>query len=639
MLVDVRDPKRPAYVASYRVGQPGFHGWADVVLVGQIAYFLDYFTGLHIVDVSEPATPRFIGGYNPGDSRALAIHGNLALIAAEDGGLYILDVSVPATPALLGRFQTGGAALDVSASGKYAFVANWQVGNQGVEIVDLTNPAAPVKAGRLTPLVDGNLCRAVAKGNIAYMTGDEGLVVFDISVPSAPVRLEVFQPPIPNGASWRLTLEPPLAYLAYATGGLEIIDISYPAAPTGVGRLDTPGVAEGVAVEGNIAYVADSEAGLQIIDISDLTNPKLIANANLGGRTIDVEVSGNLALLADGGGGLQILDVGDPEKPVALSAVKTGTKDLPSFAYDVEVAGNLAFVADANAGGLTIIDFSIPTRPFVLGKFGRANALDVAVNGNLAYVAATVEGLQILDVTNPSAPVLLSTSRTGLTRVQKVCLQEQLAFVADYDAGLVILDVTDPRKPARVGAFKNGNYTESVSVSGDRAYLVQGRSGLLILDITKPDSPQVLGRVPSSYALEVFLIGKVAVLSDSVEGVKVIDVRDAANPRVVPYNLPKVDSANTTLAGKYLYIASVMEGLNIVPAKFRPPEIKAGSGLEIIGEPGETYILEHSTSVLPPEWSKVTQITLTESSKIIPLSAPSRNEPTSFFRLQHVLPK
>ena len=63
------------------------------------------------------------------------------------------------------------------------------------------------------------------------------------------------------------------AYVAGGDGGLRIIDISNPAAPTEAGFYDTPGDARGVAVAGNYAYVADGKGGLRMIDISNPAAP------------------------------------------------------------------------------------------------------------------------------------------------------------------------------------------------------------------------------------------------------------------------------------------------------------------------------------------------------------------------------
>jgi len=65
------------------------------------------------------------------------------------------------------------------------------------------------------------------------------------------------------------------AYVADNFSGLQIIDISNPAAPTLKGNYDTSGNAYGVQIVGNYAYVADYGGGLKIIDVSDFTNPSI----------------------------------------------------------------------------------------------------------------------------------------------------------------------------------------------------------------------------------------------------------------------------------------------------------------------------------------------------------------------------
>jgi Ca2+-binding RTX toxin-like protein len=101
------------------------------------------------------------------------------------------------------------------------------------------------------------------------------------------------------------------AYVADGSSGLQIIDISNPAAPTLAGTYDTPGYAQEVQVVGNYAYVADGGSGLQIIDISNPAAPTLAETYDTTGSAQGVQVVGNYAYVADDDGGLKILDVSD----------------------------------------------------------------------------------------------------------------------------------------------------------------------------------------------------------------------------------------------------------------------------------------------------------------------------------------
>ena len=59
------------------------------------------------------------------------------------------------------------------------------------------------------------------------------------------------------------------AYVADGVAGLQILDVSNPAAVTRLGGYDTAGVPQDVQVVGNLAYVADGSGGLQILDVSN----------------------------------------------------------------------------------------------------------------------------------------------------------------------------------------------------------------------------------------------------------------------------------------------------------------------------------------------------------------------------------
>jgi hypothetical protein len=75
------------------------------------------------------------------------------------------------------------------------------------------------------------------------------------------------------------------AYVASAWGGLQILDISNPNAPTLLGSYDTAGYSRDVTVSGNYAYIADSNSGLQILDITNRNSPTLVGS---GGDSVVV---------------------------------------------------------------------------------------------------------------------------------------------------------------------------------------------------------------------------------------------------------------------------------------------------------------------------------------------------------------
>src|SRR5262245_47986529 len=74
----------------------------------------------------------------PGTAMAMAIQNGYAFVALGTNGLAIIDVSNPANPRRVGGFDTSGFASGVAVSGNYAFVAD---GDAGLQVIDVSNPA------------------------------------------------------------------------------------------------------------------------------------------------------------------------------------------------------------------------------------------------------------------------------------------------------------------------------------------------------------------------------------------------------------------------------------------------------------------------------------------------------------------
>ncbi|MCA2701868.1 MAG: DUF4347 domain-containing protein [Microcystis sp. M179S2] len=302
-----------------------------------------------------------VGSYDtPGEAHDVKVVGNYAYVADFSLGLQIIDISNPTNPTLIGNYDTSGSAMDVQIVGNYAYVADYA---SGLQIIDISNPTNPTLTGNYSDWPLGSAYGLEVVGNYAYVASD-------------------YQ-------------------------GLTIIDISNPSNPTLIGNYDTSSRALEVQVIGNYAYVADYESGLQIIDVSNPENPTLKGNYDTPGIASDVEVVGNYAYVADGwDGGLQIIDISNPTNPIFI-----GNYDTNSVANDVEVVGNYAYVADDMAG-LKIIDISNPTNPILIDYYDDFStvAYGVEVVGNYAYVADYFDGLKIIDVSgfnNPSPSITI----------------------------------------------------------------------------------------------------------------------------------------------------------------------------------------------------------------------------------------
>ncbi|MCL4176182.1 MAG: immunoglobulin domain-containing protein [Verrucomicrobia bacterium] len=147
-------------------------------------------TGLRIVNVSDPTSPRRVGAWraNYAEASSVVVSGDRAYVALRTSpplGLAIVDLSDETNPRTLGIFDssaTVGHGIDVAVSGTVAHAA---LGAQ-VLILDVSDPAHITSLGSWTNLY--SFSRLVLSGTTAYVAGS-GLQVFDLTDPTNPLRL------------------------------------------------------------------------------------------------------------------------------------------------------------------------------------------------------------------------------------------------------------------------------------------------------------------------------------------------------------------------------------------------------------------------------------------------------------------
>src|SRR5262245_59486610 len=98
--------------------------------------------GLAIIDVTSPANPQRVGGYDTsGSAMGVAGSGNYAYVGDGTNGLEVIDVSSPANPQRVGGYDTSGSAQGVAVSGNYAYVAEgacWLGCSGGLDVIDVS---------------------------------------------------------------------------------------------------------------------------------------------------------------------------------------------------------------------------------------------------------------------------------------------------------------------------------------------------------------------------------------------------------------------------------------------------------------------------------------------------------------------
>lgn len=550
------EPYSPSIVASHPLASVA----RGITIVGGRAYVGNWTSGLRILDVSDPSAPTLLGTFDtPGAAWGIDVSWPLAFVADQMAGLMIVDVTDPAAPVLLGSYDTPGIAFDVAVEGDRAFVAD---GTQGLAVIDVSDPTTPVLAGSYVPA--GVVRDVFVAGNYAFLANDflNGLRIVDITDPTTPVPVSQV---LSGGNANGVHVHGGIAYVADAGQGLLLIDVRDPSTPLPLGSASTPGSARAVVADGHYAYVADDAAGLSVFDISDKSTPVYLTSVDTPGVALAIASAGEHVLIADNAAGVHVVDVaasmsvpafgGGTSLPGILTSISvegdyayTGTPtglrildvhhalDMTEVSFRetagpvgvVDLEGSLAYVGTTTGRRLEVLDVSDPSAPAGVGSYLLADILrDVHVDGDVAYVAASFQGLRILDVSNPATITEIGVADCSFASTVDVAGDRAYTGAGDV---LCVTDVTDPAAPEALGTFEAPSFINDVAALGQHVLLVLGTE-LCVVDVADPSQPFLVATAPIPYqGQRISVSGSRAYVAARGSGWVAFDIADPTNP-------------------------------------------------------------------------------------------------------------
>jgi len=590
LVIDVTNPASPVKTGELLgAGDPWPGGPTSgrvYAVSGSHLYVAQHEAGLLIVDVSNQSNPKLVACYHPDglNINAVAAQENYVYLATNEG-LTILDVSNPANPYLigsLGGFSEGGIVV----SGNYLY---YNCGNE-VKIIDISDKSNPTQVGNYT--ASGYVYDLAINEATLYASGYGFVDVIDVSNPVSPTKKSTYTDGL-DGSYTTIAVWANYLVAAAHDNAVYIVNVSNSSSPVMLAQYNYyGGYPRNPVVSGNFVYLSIHYRGIEVINVTDPSSPKreavyhsllnYPANSNkipFYGRAFRVVTSNNTAYVLDDEG-LLIFDVHDSSQPTLKSYL-----NLDGRGWDLTFKDNLIFAACTWAG-FYIIDVSDPSNPVILTHLDPPDyVLSVAVQGDYAYLGYDLiskKSIRVYDISDPSninfvgEYVLGPAATTDIEYLGDIFVSGNYLYVADGSNGLRILDISDPANISQIGQFNDSkSKTRGVYVSGGCAYITDAYTGLRIIDVSDPINPVLKGTTPSQesitggyvYSYQVVVSGNYAYLGGGSEGVRVVDVSDPLSPVETGY----YDREDTsTVNGVYIssdgliYVANFAGGLEIL---------------------------------------------------------------------------
>lgn len=547
----------------------------SVTLAGTRAVISAGEAGILVVDRPLSSAPQRIGAMDtPGFAYSTAANetGLLLYVADGEAGFHVVSIYDPSRPTLLATRDTPGSARAIHLRGGFAYVAD---GPAGVQIYSLVDPLNPFWVGSY-PVVGEAVGLASFNGpeglRLYVAARNGGLVILRVANPTAPTLLGTYNPGVDVTG---IELDGFVALLSAGEAGLLAVDTAGTAvaSPVLLGSLDTPGFAYGLSrfVNSSIVQLADGAAGLHLISVTNLSAPVLLSTYDTPGTAFGAAATPTFAHVADGDGGFHLLRVSIPSAPQYIGSLQTLRRTL-----GVAVTDGVATLAN-DLYGVATLDVAQPAAPAQLGAASTlGSALGIAAGAGLACVAEGTIGVERFTLTNPASPVVTGRyDSPGFA--QSVAISGSLASVADEAAGVHFLDLTTPGNPQRLGGYDTPGWARRSTIAGDRAYVADTFGGLAILSITNPAAPVLLGNYSGASIFDVKVVGDRAYLAAPGVGLQIVDVSDPANPTLIG-SLGDIGSVFLlAVAPPYAYLAGGTQGVQVVDASDPTQPVLVGS--------------------------------------------------------------
>ncbi|HRY36901.1 MAG TPA: hypothetical protein P5230_03445, partial [Candidatus Magasanikbacteria bacterium] len=289
-----------------------------------------------------------------------------------------------------------------------------------------------------------------------------------------------------------------------------------------------------IKVSGNYAYASifdDSPFydGVHRIDISSITNPRTVSIFLESGVT-KVDVKNNHVHVLDENG-FYITDFSD-FSPALYNSLGSLSSNF-NQPMDLVVSGKYAYITGLNGDDLSIVDISDPRKPIVKSIYqtgasaGYING--VYVSGRYAYLTSfnTSTGFQIVDISNPVAPVYKSSVTSTNLKPIEVQVSGNYAYIlSSFDENkLQIIDISRVDQPTTTGILSLPGNPYDIKVSGKYAYVtvVNGVPGLYVIDISSPENPVLADSYLLDSALGVDVSGNNIFVGTVTTGLKIFE--------------------------------------------------------------------------------------------------------------------
>ena len=299
--------------------------------------------------------------------------------------------------------------------------------------------------------------------------------------------------------------------------------------------------------------------------------------SQVGGSTQAVAIDGTNLYLGVGWH-VEVYDITNPRELVMIGSSRV----LPNSIEGLFANGSNYLYAACGSDGLQILDISNPSSPELISSYNTLGYTeDVYVVGNYAILADGPNGIQIIDISDPREPEWVGEAY-ALAYVYDVEVSETMAFAAAGGSGLMVVDLTYPEQPQEIELVEMNGFVYGLTISENTVYTANAWGGVAVVDITDPINPSVNELIETDgWAMSVAMQGENLLVMDGADGVRLYDI-SSQTPTLLGIYPDTGYTYQGVLQGENAYVTDKQNGLMIIDLSNPSSPSLAGRYLPIL---------------------------------------------------------
>jgi hypothetical protein len=302
---------------------PGGSQILNVTVIDDYAYFGLYYSGLAVVDVSDPLNPAFDGymTLNAVYPLKVAASGTTLYVLAGNAGLYIVNADTPNAPYVVSARFVAYGLKDIAVSGDTLYILTHYSGLHVFDISDANNPVFT----KVITLPEMSLNFAISDTH-AYIATISGLTIVDLT--TSTVVGTNYTPPFNFYKT--ITVSGNYLYLvSHAQGNFYVFDLTAPTTPVllynSQGDFVTSSTCRNIVISDDRAYLTCYH-DIFVINVTDPYVPYIEDSYfNASDTPVDIDVPDRYSFIALYNSGLGVAEaIGESEIEVTID-IKPGS--------------------------------------------------------------------------------------------------------------------------------------------------------------------------------------------------------------------------------------------------------------------------------------------------------------------------